>query len=421
MAALDQQVEVTSSGKDNNTEKDAQGGKGGGGGGVTRGKKVERDWEGVTCDVTDHAETPLQAYRDIAPLLHRLGKRLYSGKKSQGTEGGGGGAPPSARLRIYDPYYCEGQTVRHLELLGFPCVYNRNEDFYEAIRMGTCPEYDVLVTNPPFSGDNIERLMRFCAEQGKPFLILMPQYVSRKWFYVDWLRDPSTLCSGGSFSGLECDDGGSGSGSESVGGDDDMSLVEMMRGVGISGGNNNRSGGMVGEKPKPVYLAPKRSAYVFEAPSSARDVETGEYLEGEEKESGVQEENKEDGSGDGQKAFQVKAGSFQCIWFVWMGNGKDQDAIVHYWKNNYEGAEGCDCVIARDVKALPDLREGGKKAPVEKKEVSSSLSPKEIGARTGRQRQPQQQQGQQRRGQGTGTKSFGRGGREAAGGGRRRK
>jgi hypothetical protein len=85
----------------------------------------------------DHAETPLEAYEHIAPLLHRLARRL---DKTPGS------------LRIYDPYYCEGGMLTHMHALGFESVYNRPEDFYAKQATGSCPEYDVLCTNPPFSG-----------------------------------------------------------------------------------------------------------------------------------------------------------------------------------------------------------------------------------------------------------------------------
>ena len=36
--------------------------------------------------------------------------------------------------------------VRHLGKLGFPLVYNRNEDFYAAVRDGRVPDHDVLAS-----------------------------------------------------------------------------------------------------------------------------------------------------------------------------------------------------------------------------------------------------------------------------------
>jgi hypothetical protein len=62
------------------------------------------------ADSEDHCETCLEAYRDVAPLLHQLARRL-------------GKAP--AELRIYDPYFCAGSAAAHLATLGFTNVYNR--------------------------------------------------------------------------------------------------------------------------------------------------------------------------------------------------------------------------------------------------------------------------------------------------------
>ena len=125
----------------------------------------------------DHCETPFQAFQDIEPLLFALAARL---KK------------PKANLRIYDPFYCEGSMVAHLNALGFASVHNRNEDFYEVRRRGAVPDHDVLVTNPPFSGDHVERLLRWAREGngGRPFLLLLPNFVATKgWFDGDapWL------------------------------------------------------------------------------------------------------------------------------------------------------------------------------------------------------------------------------------------
>ena len=50
--------------------------------------------------------------------------------------------------------------VHHLQRLGFESVYNRNEDFYAAIEAGHTPEHDVLVTNPPYSGEHKRRLLQ---------------------------------------------------------------------------------------------------------------------------------------------------------------------------------------------------------------------------------------------------------------------
>ena len=94
----------------------------------------------------DHAETPLEAYQHIAPLLSRLARRLDK---------------TAASLSIYDPYYCEGGMMRHMNQLGFESVYNRCEDFYAIQAAGQVPEYDILVTNPPFSGGEHQTAIAF--------------------------------------------------------------------------------------------------------------------------------------------------------------------------------------------------------------------------------------------------------------------
>jgi len=53
------------------------------------------------------------------------------------------------------------------------------QDFYTAKK----PEFDVLVTNPPFTRDHLPRAFAFAFACGRPFLLLAPQYCARKdWF-----------------------------------------------------------------------------------------------------------------------------------------------------------------------------------------------------------------------------------------------
>jgi hypothetical protein len=93
----------------------------------------------------DHAETPFEAYQHIEPLLGRVARRLNVDKAS---------------LKIYDPYYCEGSMLKHMEQLGFRNVYNKNEDFYAVCASDQVPEFDILVTNPPFSGERMMHPLR---------------------------------------------------------------------------------------------------------------------------------------------------------------------------------------------------------------------------------------------------------------------
>jgi hypothetical protein len=74
--------------------------------------------------------------------------------------------------------------VERLRTLGFTSVYNRKEDFYLKIAEDTIPEYDCLVTNPPYSADHVERLLKFCVESAKPFFLLLPNYVYCKPYFA---------------------------------------------------------------------------------------------------------------------------------------------------------------------------------------------------------------------------------------------
>ncbi|CAE7857617.1 EEF1AKMT3 [Symbiodinium sp. KB8] len=124
----------------------------------------------------DHCETALEAYRDVLPILQHIASLL--------------GKAPS-KLRIYDPFYCAGAVVKHLGELGFPHVYNKCEDFYAVNEEGRVPKHDVLLTNPPYSGEHVEYLLRFCRSNAKPFLLLMPNYFCSKDFYDDALGGTS--------------------------------------------------------------------------------------------------------------------------------------------------------------------------------------------------------------------------------------
>jgi hypothetical protein len=57
--------------------------------------------------------------------------------------------------------------VTRLQALGFSKVYNKNEDFYAAIEAAATPKHHALLTNPPYSGDHVERLLRHCVSSKK--------------------------------------------------------------------------------------------------------------------------------------------------------------------------------------------------------------------------------------------------------------
>lgn len=42
-----------------------------------------------------------------------------------------------------------------MKQIGFSNVYNKKEDFYKVIENNRVPEYDILITNPPYSEDHV--------------------------------------------------------------------------------------------------------------------------------------------------------------------------------------------------------------------------------------------------------------------------
>lgn len=42
----------------------------------------------------------------------------------------------------------------------------------------------MVVTNPPYSEDHFQRLLRFCHSNAKPYLLLLPNYVCGKDYYL---------------------------------------------------------------------------------------------------------------------------------------------------------------------------------------------------------------------------------------------
>lgn len=77
-------------------------------------------------------------------------RRKLRGPGARDCCGGGGGAAP-----------------RRLEPTPKPPCPRRNEDFYAVKAAGRLPEFDVFLTNPPFSGDHLERTFKFAVKCGR--------------------------------------------------------------------------------------------------------------------------------------------------------------------------------------------------------------------------------------------------------------
>mmetsp|Transcript_31169 Transcript_31169/g.47724 ORF Transcript_31169/g.47724 Transcript_31169/m.47724 type:complete len:526 (-) Transcript_31169:78-1655(-) len=132
-------------------------------------------------DPDDHCESPIEAYKDIAMLLDKLC-----------------GPNQKEDLSIYDPYYCNGAVIRNLQEIGYTNVHNKKEDCYEVWSSSSkeYPEFDVFLTNPPYSDEHIPKLMghltsrnsRFGGTSNRPWFLLMPNWVHRKDYYRNALE-----------------------------------------------------------------------------------------------------------------------------------------------------------------------------------------------------------------------------------------
>lgn len=133
-------------------------------------------------DYNDHFETPLQAYRDLVPWLEAEASNL--GKTVED-------------LVVYDPYFCQGSMVELItKNLGIKSVINENKDFYEVIARNVVPNHDVLVTNPPYSGEHKTKLLNFLlsGRQVRSFALLLPAYCATKSYWKNFTEKSSRPC-----------------------------------------------------------------------------------------------------------------------------------------------------------------------------------------------------------------------------------
>ena len=131
----------------------------------------------------DHCETPQLAYEHLNEFL-----RIYLRENTKDR----------TPTRIWDPYYCDGSMKRIFEDLGFPSdmILHENKDFYKLIATpDTIPHHSMLVTNPPYSDDHIDRLLEFCitreVSHEVPCCVLLPNWVSRRPTYSSTVVKPA--------------------------------------------------------------------------------------------------------------------------------------------------------------------------------------------------------------------------------------
>ena len=58
-------------------------------------------------------------------------------------------------------------------------------------------DYDVLITNPPYSGEHKHRLLDYLQQCQKPFLLLLPVYVATKSYWKTFIQGHSPITHNG--------------------------------------------------------------------------------------------------------------------------------------------------------------------------------------------------------------------------------
>lgn len=166
---------------------------------------IASTWNGsdfdYEVDYNDHFETPVEAYKEIFPVMRHV-MTMRNNTSSSPKE-----------WTVYDPYYCNGRTSRLLtQELGIGHVVHEKRDFYVDILNDTLPaNYDIFMTNPPYSDDHKQKCIQFCInnvwlENRRPFFLLMPCYVASRHYYRKMISTAESVSTSGGTAVLIEDD-----------------------------------------------------------------------------------------------------------------------------------------------------------------------------------------------------------------------
>jgi hypothetical protein len=87
----------------------------------------------------------------------------------------------SKETRLYDPFYCNGSSGDRMRSRGYSCIHE-DKNFYED--RPSKQDYDIIVSNPPFS--DLKNVFTTLQQLNKPFALLLPiEAIARKYFIFD--------------------------------------------------------------------------------------------------------------------------------------------------------------------------------------------------------------------------------------------
>jgi hypothetical protein len=87
---------------------------------------------------------------------------------------------------IWEPFYGDGMSKKHLLKLGCKKVIHKNKDFFTYT-----PKYDIIISNPPFSIS--KKVVNRLRELDKPFIIIMPAPKINTSYFRENFKDTGKL------------------------------------------------------------------------------------------------------------------------------------------------------------------------------------------------------------------------------------
>ncbi len=88
------------------------------------------------------------------------------------------------KVKIWEAFYGDGESGNYLTKLGFDVIHEEI-DFFDD---NTLPEYDCIVSNPPFSQS--KAVMKRLKQLDKPFIIIMPSSkINTSYFRENYMNN----------------------------------------------------------------------------------------------------------------------------------------------------------------------------------------------------------------------------------------